>query len=88
MEWPISRQVERQARRFQDMIERTDADPLRLVRLHCGETFADAQRRCLECRHANECLAWLSRPKADGERPGFCPNVFLLESVRRAPCTR
>jgi len=86
MEWPISRQVERQARRFQDMIERTDADPLRLVRMNGGETFADAQRRCLECRHASECLNWLSRPKADGERPVFCPNVRLLDSVRRDRC--
>lgn len=88
MDWPISRHVERQARRFQDMIERTEADPMRLVRLQRGDTFVDAQKRCLECRHAGECLIWLSQPRREGERPAFCPNVSLLESVRRQPCER
>jgi hypothetical protein len=85
MNWPLSRHVERQARRFQDMIARTDADPLSLVRLDRGDTFVSARKLCLECRHTSECLAWLARPKSDGERPSFCPNIKLLESVRRQP---
>ncbi len=83
MDWPISRHVERQARRLNDMIERTDADPSRLVRLRQGDAYVEAHTKCIECRHATRCLNWLATPKCVGERPDFCPNAALLESVKR-----
>ncbi len=83
MEWPISRHVERQARRLSDMIERTDADPSRLVRLRHGDAYVEARTKCIECRDTMRCLNWLALPKRTGERPDFCPNASLLESVKR-----
>jgi hypothetical protein len=83
MDWPIFRHVERQARRLSDMIERTGADPSRLVRLRHGEAYIEAHTKCIECRHATRCLSWLAAPKRVGECPDFCPNAALLESVKR-----
>lgn len=83
MDWPLSRHVERQAKRLSDMIERTDADPSRLVRLRQGDAYVEAHTKCIECRQAARCLNWLSGPKRVGERPDFCPNAELLESIKR-----
>ena len=82
MEWPLFCLVVNRAKRFSDMIERLDVDPLKLIRLRQGEAYEGARTTCLHCREAHVCLAWLEMVPA-GERPDFCPSLALFESVRR-----
>jgi hypothetical protein len=70
------------AKRLSDMMEYLDVDPGKLVRLRKGEGYAEARDTCLRCHQAHTCLSWIE-VAAIGARPDFCPNLELLESVRR-----
>ncbi len=83
MDWPVFSQVERQARRMHEMVDRLGIDALGLVRLRCGEDYAEARSRCLKCRATHVCLAWLDNAAASAERPDFCPNLTLFETCPR-----
>lgn len=82
MNWPITRHVERRARRLHDVMRRLDVDPVQLIRLDAGQSYAQARTRCLECRRAERCLAWLDTPA--GAAPEFCPNLELFTSVKKS----
>lgn len=80
---PIFRQVERQARRMGDMINRLDVDTLKLVCLRHGAAYVEARTNCFDCANTASCLQWLDASTADAERPTFCPNLPLFESCKR-----
>jgi hypothetical protein len=77
------RDVERQARRMGDMIQRLDVDTLKLVCLRGGGAYVRARTTCLDCSNTARCLQWLDAPLSDGARPTFCPNLSLLEECTR-----
>jgi len=81
MDSPKMRQVERQARRMHDMMDRLNVDAGKLVRLDQGDAYAAARARCLTCCETERCLNWLETPPADNDQPDFCPNVELLKMV-------
>ena len=83
MEWPLFCHVANRAKRFNDMLDRLDVDPLKLVRLRHGEANAEARDACLRCREAQTCAAWIELAPR-GARPDFCPSVVLFESVKRS----
>jgi hypothetical protein len=83
MDWPMSRTVERQARRMVEVMERLDVDPLKLARVRGGEAYAEARGKCLDCTRAQECLLWLNGNPPDGRGPDFCSNLALFESCKR-----
>jgi len=83
MKWPLFCHVVNRAKRLNAMIERLDIDPLKLIRLRQGEAYAEARTTCLECRVANSCVAWHEFAPS-GARPEFCPNLQLLESIKRS----
>jgi hypothetical protein len=84
MDWPMSRRVERLARRLHDVMERLDVDPRALVRLRNGDAYAEARARCLHCGTSDLCLRWLERPAENAPPPTFCPNLPVLEACRRS----
>jgi hypothetical protein len=79
--WPMFRRVERQARLFNEMIERLDADPGAAARDGRGRGFDEASRRCLWCSYARECRTWLDEG-GSGAAPLFCPNAAYFDRVR------
>jgi hypothetical protein len=81
--WPMSRTVERQARRLVEVMQRLEVDPLRLARERRGEAYAEARLRCLHCSRVEECLRWLRSDSPDGGPPYFCANLRLFESCKR-----
>ncbi len=83
MEGPISRQVERRAKRFQDMMRALDVDEMTLIRKGQGTAYSQARTRCLNCHCATRCLVWLDSPEELREAPEFCPNFDLLAECRR-----
>lgn len=83
MEGPLSRLVERRARRMQDMMQRLDVDAAKLVRRDAGQAYAEARARCLGCDTARECLFWLSTETGLGVAPDFCANSELFETCRK-----
>jgi len=85
MDWPISRQVERQAQRMREMVERVGVDTGQLVRRDEGAAFARAQTRCLNCSATRACLSWLESGKQAERTPDFCPNATLFDALIRPP---
>jgi hypothetical protein len=79
----MSRHVERQATRMNEMMERLDVDPLKLARLRQGDAYLEARTRCLKCADVGECLHWLEHPSATTEGPDFCPNSTLFGTCKR-----
>lgn len=77
---PKFRQVERQASRMHEMMERLDVDAVKLVRRDQGEAYAKARTRCLNCGETEKCLRWLSAFEEFIERPEFCPNLDVFKS--------
>lgn len=75
--------VVNRAKRLNAMIERLNVDPLKLVRKREGEAYFEARDTCLRCHHGHTCLAWIEMAPVD-QRPDFCPNLSLFESVLRA----
>ncbi len=86
--WPMFRQVERRARRTQDMITRLNVDALKLVRARRGELYAEVSRKCLECCNSAQCIAWLELEKDEAARPDFCPNLKTFLRFRRAAANK
>ena len=65
------------------MLETVGADRLDEAGAEVSQELAAALRRCLACREARLCRAWL-----DGRQPGvdhrtFCPNASLFERFGR-----
>lgn len=81
MERPLLCYVINRARRFNEMIECLEVDPLKLVRLRHGETYAEARTACLHCREAENCVSWIELGAT--EQPHFCPSFALFDSLRR-----
>lgn len=79
MAGPIYRQVERQARRMHDMMDRLDVDAVKLARMDEGRAYAQARTRCFNCRETDKCLEWLDAAETPKERPDFCPNLRLFD---------
>jgi len=82
LRWPISRRVERRARRMEQMIDRLDVDRVKLVRLRRGETYAEIMRTCFQCQKNEQCRDWLSGNRSVSEAE-FCPNLPVLLACRR-----
>jgi len=83
MEWPLFCLVINRAKRLQDMMERLDVDAMKLVRLRQGEAYEAARTTCLHCNQATRCVDWVELNRDPMARPEFCPNLPLLERVRR-----
>ena len=83
MQWPLFCLVVNRAKRFQDMMERLDVDPMKLVRLRQGDAYASARTTCLHCIQGERCVNWVEMNRDPTARPEFCPNLALLESVKR-----
>jgi Family of unknown function (DUF6455) len=83
MNSPLFCLVVNRAKRLNDMIDRLDVDPLKLVRLRKGEGYREARDTCLRCHQAHTCVSWVELAPQHA-RPSFCPNLALFESVRRA----
>jgi hypothetical protein len=77
--------VERRARRMHEVMDRLEVDRGVLARVDAGAAYAQARTRCLFCGTSDQCLRWLDQPAQAGSRPGFCPNLRLLEACRRKP---
>lgn len=76
------RDVERQASRMGELIQRLDVDTLKLVCRDEGKAYAQARTTCFDCSNATKCLQWLD--DATGEAsPTFCPNLPLFASCKR-----
>jgi Family of unknown function (DUF6455) len=83
MSWTPYRNVERRARRMNEMMERLDVDPVALARLREGSVYAEARNLCLFCGTSDTCLRWLDAPAQSGRRPEFCPNLPLFDACPR-----
>lgn len=83
MSWTLFRNVERQARRMNEMMERLDVAPAALARLRQGDVYAEARNLCLFCGTSDTCLRWLDAPAQSSKRPEFCPNLPLFEACSR-----
>ncbi len=77
--WPMLHQVEGRAIRTQQMIDRLQVDPLKLVRIKRGEAYRRVHEACIQCSSADTCRTWLQSQSPEPVRPEFCPNlkVFL-----------
>ena len=82
MDWSTYREVERQASRLAEMIERLGVDRSKLVREETGAAYAEARGKCLNCQNVRDCLSWLQAWQSEGDAPRFCPNAPLLEACR------
>lgn len=81
MDRPMVEQVERRARRLNDMIEKLGIDRSRLARACAGEALSLANRNCLKCSNPSACIDWVDAIAAGPLiPPHFCPNVDLLRS--------
>lgn len=88
MRWPMTRLVERQATRMQEMMDQLNVDGAALARIRQGAVYMEARTRCLACEHSERCLKWLdSKPAADIQ-PDFCPNLDLFKQCQRHDRTK
>lgn len=83
MEGPQCRQVERRARRLNDMVAALDVDELALVRKDQGDAYLAARQKCLTCVCPGECTAWLRSDDSKTEAPWYCPNKDLFAELKR-----
>jgi hypothetical protein len=83
MKPPNYRDVERQASRMHDMMDKLDVDRAALAEFDQGQIYADARKRCLCCSATLECLYWLDAPDKARKSPEFCPNLRIFEPLRR-----
>jgi hypothetical protein len=80
MSWPMFDRVERQSRRFDEMIERLEINPASAARRAGGLALAQARSRCLMCTEPHLCRFWLDQAGAAPATPEFCPNAAFLRS--------
>ena len=83
MGWPMFRNVERQATRMHDMMNKLDVKGIDVARVRSGEAYAEARTKCLDCHNTHECLAWVQSDKPDNGKPDFCPNFPLFEGLKK-----
>jgi hypothetical protein len=83
MHWWMTRQVERQATRMHEVMERLNVDAAGLARANRGDTYAQARTRCLHCGASDKCLRWLDSEQAPKRAPDFCPNLSIFERFRK-----
>ncbi|MBU1211630.1 MAG: hypothetical protein KJ587_10205 [Alphaproteobacteria bacterium] len=83
MTGPLVTQVERRARRMNEMIKALDVDEVALMRLDRGEAYAGARTKCLRCVCPGECLAWLDAGAENSEALWYCPNRDVFARCRR-----
>jgi hypothetical protein len=83
MKTPFSRNVERQAVRMGEMIQRLDVDPFVLAYLREGDGYEEARMTCFDCSNTARCLKWLNASAPNAEPPTFCPNLSLFEFCKR-----
>ena len=76
------RQVERQARRMGEVIDRLNVDKSKLACLDEGRGYVRARTTCLDCSNTAQCLAWLDADKTADGPPAFCPNFALFDSCK------
>ena len=81
--WPIIRQVHDRSRRTEQMIDRLGVDAAALARRHNGESFADVQRICFDCRNSYLCRRWLESDRSENSEPEFCPNLKTFLACQR-----
>jgi len=67
MKTSFSRNVERQARRMVDMIERLDVDTFKLAYLREGDSYEEARMTCFDCSNTTQCLRWLDASASNVE---------------------
>lgn len=84
-DWPLYRRVERQPKRLAEMAQRLAVDLETLASVDDGAAYAEALRKCVDCRHTRECLAWLDAEPSCSGHPGFCPNLSLFRKCRIGP---
>lgn len=82
MEGPMVRQVERRARRFNEMIKALNLDEIELIRQEHGEAYMAARSKCLNCVCPGECLAWVGSQGEKSEAPWYCPNRELFAKCK------
>lgn len=82
--WPMAKTVDRQARRFETMMQCLDTDVLRAARDDHGATLARARGECLRCLRPGACPQSLDDlcplPAA---APEYCPNKPFFERFAR-----
>lgn len=83
MPGPMVTQVERRARRMNEMIQALNVDEVALMRLDRGEAYAEARTKCLHCVCPGECLAWLDAGGLKDDGLWYCPNRELFVKCRR-----
>ena len=83
-DWPMFYRVERQAKRFMEMMQRLDVDADKLVRIRDGAAYAGARDKCRDCHHTRECLSWLDADPPSLAPPRFCPNFRLFEKCKKS----
>ena len=79
---PMLDHVLAQADLMDRMIERVAVNPAVVARLDRGMTWYAARTRCIECRHARECRAWVDDGAHGTAPPEFCPNAALFQSCQ------
>jgi hypothetical protein len=85
MQWPMQNRVARQTDAFRKAMDRIGLDPLALVQLDRGRSFAEAVRRCLVCGNSSECRRWLETEKRPTDSPPpFCANAIDFRRAREA----
>lgn len=75
--WDVARPV-----LLDRVLRRQSEDAARLAIASGSSDFMQALHRCIDCREAAKCRAWL----ASGVREGFqsfCPNAEYVERMRR-----
>jgi hypothetical protein len=80
MLWPMYHQVERRARRLQDLMDGLGVNAAALARHQAGDAFYVARTSCIGCVKGDTCARWLALSPENRERPTFCPNIDLLET--------
>jgi Family of unknown function (DUF6455) len=83
MGWPMFRNVERQATRMHDMMDKLDVKGIDVARVRSGEAYAEARTKCLDCHNTQECAAWLQSDRPDRGKPDFCPNLPLFDGRKK-----
>jgi hypothetical protein len=84
-QWPMLREVLRQQRLMDDMMERCGVDVVDLIRCDRGKSFADARGKCRLCLAASTCQEWLLALGNNNAvlPPEFCPNAELFSTSLR-----
>ena len=83
MDWPMFRQVERQATRLHDLMDKLDVKGIDVARNGRGAAYAEARTKCLDCHNTHDCFVWVQSNSPDKGAPDFCPNLPLFEGLKK-----